>query len=231
MKKIIVCLVLFLFIFQYTVSSQENTAEEKNIYATLNALAGIAVQDYKENSSKDVLMGVSFDVTTVPFKKFRPWELGGQFEFLHAGTKKDEWSGLELKSKSMFYKLNLINRIRPIKKGPVDPFIELAYGVNMSYTKSSYEIVDETTFLEEFLLNAEDVGETETVKKQTGFSQNFAFGVGAVIKHFVFQVKYNYCPNIKHVKKEDIHVVDDEIVYDSSKSKLQLVTVCLEVYF
>jgi len=231
MKKVIVCLVLFLFIFQNTGSSQENTAEESKIYIALNGLVGITVFDYKKNSSKDILMGINFDVTTVPFKKFRTWELGGQFEYLHAGNKKDEWKGLELKSKSSFYKLNIINRLRPLKKGSFNPFIELAYGVNMSYTKSSYQIVDETTFLEEFLLNAEDVGETESVKRHYGFSQNIAFGVGAVIKHFIFQVKYNFCPNINHVKKEDIYVVNDEIVYDTGKSKLQLVIVCLGIYF
>jgi len=232
MKKVVICLVLFSLVFLNIVIPQDNTEKEKNIFLTLNGLISIPIQEYKNDLSKDVFFGFSTDVTTVPFNNIQFWEMGGQFEFIHAGKKKDEWKGLELKSKSQFYRLNFINRIRPVRRGPVDPFIELAYGVNMSYTNSSYEIVDEVTFLEQFLFNAEDVSETKVEKEKYGFSQNINVGIGAIFGNiFVVQVKYNYCPNIQHVKKEDIYIEDDEIMYETCNLNMQLLTVSLGLFF
>ena len=46
MKKVLVYLVIFLFIFPSVVSSQEYYSKIKNLYVTINGIAGFPVQDY-----------------------------------------------------------------------------------------------------------------------------------------------------------------------------------------
>lgn len=228
MYKKTILLILFLILISKFSFSQEKKKNKLDFYPTINVLMGNAIDEFHENFSKNTLWGFNVDGVISPFQEAKAWELGAQLEFYFTGSREDVWNGIEVKSQSSFIRLNFVNRIRPFKKGPVDPFLEFSYGLNTSITTTSYEIVDEATFFEQFLLKREDVVNTETVKDYYDVSQNFAIGIGMVIKNIaVLQVKYNYNPEISYIQKEDITVTNYSVRYDPSKSKIQMITISL----
>jgi hypothetical protein len=207
--------------------------EERNklgFYPTISFLTGFPAGTFKTDYDCKVILGFNIDGVINPLKKNHFWQPGAQVEFLLTGNKKDTWKGIEVETGGAFIKLNIINRIRPSHTGKIDPFFEFAYGLNISSTTTSYEIVDEATFWEEFFLDQDDEIITEQLNDYTDTASNLAIGIGAFIKNLVVvQVKYNMSPEIGFVTKEGIVVVNDRIDYNPTKAKMHTITLSIGI--
>jgi hypothetical protein len=122
-------------------------AQIEDRYVSINLLRSYALGDFKAITEKDKMWGVNMELLT-PVSQWWPWDIGVEVELLGAGSKTDNFEGLDIDSKSRFWRFGFVNRIRPFKSEGIDPYIEFGYGCNLSYTKTSYTIVDEITFLE-----------------------------------------------------------------------------------
>jgi hypothetical protein len=205
--------------------------EERNkigFYPTISFLTAFPAGTFKNDFDRKVLLGFNVDGVIIPVKKIPFWQPGAQVEFLFTGNKKDTWKGIEVETGGAFIKLNIINRIRPSHTGKIDPFFEFAYGLNISATTTSYEIVDEATFWEEFFLNQDDEIIREQLNDYTDTSSNLGIGIGVFIKNLVVvQVKYNISPDIGFVTKEGIVVVNDRIDYNPTKADMHTISLSI----
>lgn len=182
------------------------------------------IGEFNDKLSKKVLWGLDFGLVVVPYKKAAFWETGLQIGVLFPGSRKDKWNGIELKTSSALADFNLINRFRPFRQHHVEPFLDLSGGISYSSVSSSYEITDKATFLEEFFLDEEDEVETEVVKDFRHASWGVGIGAGVIINRtFIFELSYNYSPEVEFVNKEDVTVEGGEVIYRSSKSTKELV--------
>lgn len=192
----------------------------------MNFLAAPCLGEFRETYQKDLLFGFNFEATFIPFKKIKFWNLGGQFEAFINAKNKDDYHGVELITQNVFLRLNMVNKIQPYRDMKVKPFFVIDYGFNVSSTSSSYEIVDEASFLEKFLLNEEDVVVNETVMKHSDFNYNISLGVGLVFNELLsISCKYNYVPETTYVKKDGVYIDNGELKYKYSASAIKLLVV------
>jgi len=233
MKRFLILILLITLTISNWLVSQIDSTDKTGVFISINGELASTVGEFKDAYDKDLLFGFNFDAAFIPFKNLKAWQLGGQFEIYFAGKRTDNWSGLDVTTQSNFIKLNIINRLQPYKDMPLKPFIELAYGLNTNMTATTYEVVDEASFLEEFLFNAEDIVETETAKERYDFNHNFAIGAGIVINNIIaIQLKYNYVPEIEFVRRDGVKFnSNNEIVYEYNKSTINLITISLGFTF
>lgn len=226
---------LLVILISQIAKAQEQTNQRSDhqwIYPSLNLLVAVPTNEFKEAIDKATLWGFNFDVATRPFKHATFIQPGAQVEFLFPGSRTDEWSGIEVTTTSVMFNTNLMTRIKLWEGAMVSPFIEGAYGLKISSVSSSFTVVDEATFLEEFLLGQEDEYEEHVLNEHYDFSQNFSLGIGCVIKRiFSLQIKYNFGPEIEFIKKEDIRVINNEFSYDISSSPYQTVAIAIGFSF
>ena len=228
MKKLL--FLAFVLVFGYQLSKAQEYTEESSesgvvVHPTVNLLIGNPVQDFWETYSKQRLWG--FDIGVVfPLNK-SPWfQPGVLFEVYPFGTDKATYKGIEVKTSGAFIKGNMVGRFRFLNEQNISPFIELGYGFNLSSTSTTYEIVDEATFFEEFFLDEEDVSETVTVKDHTHGAHNFNAGAGIVFNRLItFQVKYNLTSVMRYVERDDVKVTDNSVTYRISESPMQMIVV------
>ena len=232
MKHIVIPIFLLLFFF-----SVQAQIEDK--YCSFGLLRSYNTGNFKTITDKDKMWGLNFEILT-PVSQWLPWDIGIQAELLYAGKKTDKFEGLDIDSKSRFWRFSLINRIRPIKSDRIDPYIELGYGCNLSYTKTSYTIVDEITFLEWIAttffpdkFDYQDDVEVNDVAVHRDYSHNFSLALGAILgEKLNIQVKYSYSPQIKFVRPSDITVVNTDLAYyEHQTSDMQVITVTFGIVF
>lgn len=226
-------IILLLFCFFSKVGFAQNAERNRlGFYPTISFLTSFPAGTFKADFDRDVLLGFNVDGVITPVKKNHFWQPGAQIELLLTSNKKDAWKGIEVETGSAFFKFNLINRIRPSYTGRIDPFFEVAYGLNVSSTTTNYEIVDEATFWEEFLLGQEDEIQTVQIKEHNDISSNFAIGIGAFIKNLLMvQLKYNVSPNIEFVNKENIVIINDSVQYQPVKSNMHTISLSVGINF
>lgn len=199
---------------------------------SVNFVMGFPKNEFKTNYDKKLLPGLNLDLTVTPASKVPFWKLGAQLEALFGGQEKNDWNGLELSSSTNFISINVINRLLPQKPMAVKPFIELAIGLNLSYTSSTYEIYDKATFWEKFFLGEEDQVETITVKDHDDMDKNFTIGAGVIIQNMAcLELKFNYIPEVVYVSPGGISVQDNQVIYDYSTSPVKLISLCLGITF
>ena len=212
--------------------AQDEVRNKLGFYPTASFLTGFPAGTFQSDFDRKVLFGFNVDGVITPVKKNHFWQPGAQIEFLLTGNKKDTWKGIEVETGGAFIKLNLINRIRPSHTGKIDPFFEFAYGLNISSTTTNYQIIDEATFWEEFLLGQDDEIVTVELKDYTDTSSNLAIGIGAFIRNMVVvQLKYNVSPHIGFVTKEDIVVENERIDYRPTKSDMHTISLSIGISF
>lgn len=212
--------------------AQDEERNKLGFYPTVSFLSGFPAGTFKSDFDRDVLFGFNFDGVIAPVKKMPFWQPGAQVEFLLTGNEKDSWKGIQVETGGAFIKLNLINRIRPSHTGKIDPFFEFAYGLSISSTTTNYEIYDEATFWEEFLLGQDDEFVTVELKDYTDTAPNMGIGIGAFIHNLVVvQVKYNLSPEIGFVRKENIVVVNDHIDYKPTKADMHTISLSIGISF
>lgn len=234
MKNFLLSTAILLFFSTSTFSQFE--VEEKNenklhFYPTINLLIGNPVQEFWANYSKQRLWGGNLDIVCAPFKKARFIEPGIQFEIYPSANLKDTWDGIEVETSSFFVRFNAMTRLRINRSSNLAPYLEFGYGLNLSSTTTSYEIVDKASFWGS-LLGEEDEYEEVTLNDFEDYSQNFYAGVGLNLYRWItLQVKYNYSPLISYVQKDDIYVSDSEVKYDITKSKMQMVVISIGINF
>jgi hypothetical protein len=208
-------------------------AQIEDRYVSINLLRSYALGDFKAITEKDKMWGVNMELLT-PVSQWWPWDIGVEVELLGAGSKTDNFEGLDIDSKSRFWRFGFVNRIRPFKSEGIDPYIEFGYGCNLSYTKTSYTIVDEITFLEWMAttffpdrFDYQDNVETYDIAVHRNYGHNFSFAIGAILGgRLHLQVKYNYSPHAKFVRPTDITVIDTDLVfYDYQTSEIQTITI------
>ena len=143
---------------------------------------------------------------------------------------KDNWKGIEINSTGAFFKLNLVNRFRIYKRGIIDPFVEMVFGFNWSSTSTTYQIVDEATFFEEFFLGLDDEVQIVSVKEHEDVTMNMGIGAGVFIADIgMVTLKFNYSPEIEYVTKENIIVNNDELTYLPSSTRITTVSLAIGV--
>lgn len=205
-------------------------SESYNFYPTLTLVEGNPVWDFKTNLSRKALWGGSIDVVFRLFEDYPAWEPGVQIEFLSLGGRNDTWNGVEVTTSSALIRVNLMSRIRPMKSGMFDPFIDIVYGIDINSTNTSYEIVDRATFYDKFFYGAEDQTEKVDVRNFNDYTPNVGVGIGMVINRLVtLQVQYNYCPKVEFIDAQDVSVVNNTVMYGRSSSSIQMITVRLGV--
>ena len=194
-------------------------------YPSVSLLEGNPYGEFRKKFPQKGMFGFTIDAVLVPYPQQSFWEPGFQVEAFLLSNKDDMWKGIEVKTSRAFFKLNFINRIKPLAPATVDPFFEFGYGVNISSTSTQYEIVDKATFAEEFFLGEEDNIETVNVKDFADAQHNISIGVGAIIaQHITVQLKYSYSPEIEFIEAKNIFVVNDRIEYKPSRSTMELIT-------
>lgn len=205
--------------------------EDKKIYLAVNLHTGLPMYEFKTNYDKKVFWMVSMDLFFRPFQKKNIWEPGLQFEgVLTEKTKYNNWNGLNISTSSSFIRLNQLNRFRLSNSGNFTPFIETSTGLQFSITQSSYKIVNEASFIEKFLFNAEDEIEQNVVQDYISTSLNTAFGIGFLYKKLLtFQIKYNFSPSIEYITNDNIMVNEGNIEYIPRKSELHMFVICLGI--
>lgn len=229
---LLIALISIICSFPALSQEEEKDPNKIGLHLSVGALAGIPQGQFARDFPRESLWGFNFDAVVSPIQKHHWWKTGAQVEFFFTGTKKDTWKGLELKTKSSFVRVNFLNRIQLSHTGLVDPFLEFGLGFNVSTTTSSYQVFDEATFLEEFLLRVEDEWETVQVKSFNDVTSNMAVGFGVIIKRIVVvKVKYDRSPQIEFVPKDGISVFNDQIQYEAKKSKMQMISISLAVGF
>jgi hypothetical protein len=227
MKRLLLFL-LGIALFSSSPAQENEFNNPLRFYPTVNLLIGNPVQDFWENYSKQRLWGFNFDLVFNLAQTARWWQPGLQFDIYPFGNKKGTWNGIEVTTSGAFVKANIINRLRFLSESKVSPFVELGYGIHLSSTTTSYEIVDEATFFEEFFLNEEDEYETVNAKEFFDASHNFAVGAGLVFNRVItFQVKYNVTPTLTYVQKDDVKVSGNLIDYETTDSKMQMIVVSI----
>jgi len=208
--------------------TQDENENSLGFYPTISFLTGFPAGTFKNDFDRKVLLGFNADGVITPLKKYHFWQPGVQVEFLLTGNKKDTWKGIKVETGGAFIKLNLINRIRPTHTGNIDPFFEFAYGLNISSTSTTYEVVDEATFWEEFLLGADDEISTEQLNDYTDTASNLGIGIGAFIKNkIVVQMKYNISPEIGFVRRQNVVVVNDRIDYKPTNADMHTISLSI----
>ena len=209
--------------------SQEEESEfenSKQFYPTINLLVANPVQEFWANYSKQRLWGFNFDLVYSAVKSAMFWQPGFQLEYYPIGTQKATWHGLEVETSGAFTKINLISRFRFLNFSKLSPYIELGYGLHLSSTTTTYEIVDEATFFEEVVFDKEDYTETVKAKEFYDATHNFSVGAGICFNRLItFQIKYNVTPLFKFVEKDDVTVTQTSIDYKITESKMLMFVV------
>ncbi len=235
MKKLLLFCFIAILTNHQNLTGQEGDSgfdNKLNFYPTINLFIGNPVQEFWSNYSKQNLWGFNIDGVITPFKKAQFFETGVQIEILPSSNRNDTWQGIEVNSSSTISRFNAISRFRVAKQSKISPYIELGYGLNITSTQTSYEIVDEATFLEVFLWEAEDVTETVKVKDFHDYGHNLYAGVGLNLYNWInLQVKYNYSPTIEFVQKDGIKVEDSSINYETTSSKIQMLVITVGISF
>jgi len=209
-------------------SQEEKESNRIGFDLTIGLLAGLPQGQFAREYPSSSLWGLNIEATVSPFGKHHWWKTGVQLEGYNTGTKKDDWQGVELTTESSIAKVNFLNRVRLAHSGIVDPFLEFGIGLNISTTTSGYLIYDEATFLEQLFFNKEGGYSREEVKSFSNVTSNIGFGFGVMVKRLlVMKVKYDRSPQIEFVPKNGIAVVNDQILYESKKSKMQIISLSL----
>ena len=216
----------------FSQESMQQETERKIFYPTVNVITALPMNDFRNEINRKMLWGFNADGVFIPFKNAPFYQPGFQLEFLFHGKSKDNWNGIDVKTQSMFMNINLVNRIRLFGNSAVSPFIEGAFGMKLSTANTTYDVVDKATFYEKFFLNEEDQVETHSVNQSYDLVYDMSLGVGFVINgYFTLQVKYNYSPLIKFVKKENIVVENNTITYNPSYAEVNAIVISLGISF
>lgn len=205
---------------------------EYDLDVALNYLSGLPLGEFKSSMQWNYFPGANLEILFKPAKKVNYWKAGAQLEYLYAGYQSNDYYGLNLKSNSGFVGINFLNRFLPSKSMVLKPYFEFAYGMNINYTNSKYDIVDRATFFERFFSNTEgeDPVEKYTVKKHTAINQNFVIGAGTIIKNRVsLGARYNYVPSVKYVSTRGIVVQNDTVEYQYNKTPVRMITITLGI--
>ena len=207
-----------------------------SFYPTISLAEGNPMGEFKSSLSRKALWGGTIDIVFRAFDNLPAWEPGGSVEFLSLGQRKDSWNGIEVTTSSALVRLNLMSRIRPLKVGMFNPFIEITYGLDINSTSSSYEIVDRATFVDNVLFGNEDRVEQVDVHNFNDYSPNVGIGLGMVFNRLVtVQFQYNYCPTVDFIDTQNVMVAGNTIEYGRSTSSIEMfvvkIGVSLEKFF
>jgi len=227
MKTPILLLFLISPFLAFAQEPADTTWQKPTGYLTFSPAISRLLGEFSDTMNKKFIWGFNMEVAFPVSKKNPFWDMGFQLEMFFPSNKKDMWDGIELKTNTMFTKINLLNRIRPFRGLRVEPYFDLTLGLNISSTETSYEVVDKATFLEKFLFDNEDEVETVSLKKFNDTSYSLGLGSGVIInKTFIIQVRYNYSPETEFVKRKGVIVNSDGSVdYSPSKSKMEAFTI------
>ena len=217
---------------QVVLNTPEKPAKREWIYPSINLLIAAPTAEFKDAIEKSTLWGFNIDAALKPFKDAEFIQPGAQIELLFPTSKKDKWYGTQTSTTGVLINTNLFLRFKFLEKSMFSPFIEGAYGLKISSTSTTFEIVDKKTFLEKFLLNEQDEVKTESLYEHHDSRRNFSLGAGCVINRiFSLQVKYNFGPDIEFIKKEDIVVNNYEVGYDPTSSPYRAIVIALGFSF
>jgi len=209
-------------------------AQEKDkrltFYPTLSLVGGFPTGIFKTHFDKNMMAGFNIGGFISPIHAEHFWQPGLQFEILFTSTDNDKWNGLDVQTSTAFVRLNLMNRFRASFTDKIDPFFDLAFGINLSSTTTSYDIVDEKSFWEAFLLNQDDDIQNIQLQEFNNSAINASFGIGVFYRRLlIVQMKYSVSPEIAYVNKDDIIISAEEVNYAPTKSKMHMMLLCIGI--
>lgn len=240
MKPLFVLLCACLLFCPSLLLAQEETDEEpkesfwgrSGVDFSANFVMGIPQGEFRDNIHQDILPGFNLDLAFSPSKNAQFWKVGAQFEALFSKRQNTDWDGIDIHTSTNFLAINFITRLQPTRPMAIKPFAELAVGLNLSYTSSSYEIYDDVSFWEQFLLGREDESETIKLNDHNDVDKNFTIGAGIIIKRLVvLQLKYNYVPHVVYVNPASVSFVDEVIEYDYSNTRVGMLSLSIGLTF
>lgn len=229
------CGALFLlFSFHKTIAQQEKSLDEssqprspKPFYFAIDGQVAIPLGSLREYSK--VRGGVRFEFGK-PLKANPSLGVGIELSGIFSGSKKDKFKGLDVKTKTSLTEIHPFIRWTPRKNLNLNPFIDFSIGVMVAGTETTSEIVDEPTFLDQVLFDAQT--EVETVTHQSSTSSGFSFGVGAgfiIKKFFMVGIRYHHSDPLNYIDKNDVYLNGNTLRYDVKRIPLDMIVVTIGI--
>ena len=207
-------------------ASNEQQRQRYGIDCSLAFVSGFPQNEFGANFGQSILPGLNFDFSFTPTRTLPFWKMGFQVEVLSSRTQKDNWEGIKLKSRTNFVSYNLINRLMPPRPMQVKPFVEFGFGLNTSYTSSTYKSKD-TGFID-WILDDYYGDNIVTLRDHNAISRNISVGAGLIIHRWMLvSMKYNYASDMKYVSPSSIIVQGADVVYEYYNSPIKLLSLSI----
>ena len=188
---------------------------------------GIPIAQFKEHAHPQA--GFRFEFGYAIFKAVPSISLGGELSGTFTGAKKDIYKGTEIKTSSSLVHLYPMLRWAPKTKKRIAYYIDAAAGYSGAGTETTSTVVDKATFLEQILgSQPDDIVETVNHKKASFNGFGYSLGAGINIRPcFSIGVRYHHINNIKYANKDEVSVVNTEIIYVYRETPIDMLVVTL----
>ena len=153
---------------------------------------------------------------------------GIAFTALFAGSREDNFKGMNLKTQSSIMEIQPLIRVSSPKPSIIKPYFDFSAGLLINVTQSTTEIIDRPTFLEQVLFNQDQ--EVESTNHKDHASANFSFGIGAGIifkEVWTLGVRYHHANAINYVDKDKVYVSDGSIRYDTKQVPVDIIAISI----
>jgi opacity protein-like surface antigen len=190
---------------------------------------GIPMGQFKEYANPQG--GVRFEVGYAIFKAVPSITIGGELSGTFTGAKKDIYKGAEIKTSSSLVHLYPMLRWAPKTKKRIAFYVDAAAGYTGAGTETTSTIVDKATFLEQILgSQPDDIVETVTHKNASFNGFGYSIGAGINFRPCIsIGVRYHHINNIKYANKDEVSVVNTEIIYVYREIPIDMIVVTLGV--